>query len=447
MILCAIDPRPAVSFPAVMVSESMQGGCICENAPLLRVGLNNAELAACFAPKPLGMSAANDWTQELEYRGLPQIKSIYKLYGAADKAMAWHRPFEHNYNQVSRELMYNWMNKHLGLGLAEPVTEKPFVPVPPKELSVYDAEHPLPADSTSAATIRQTMTAASDKQLAALAKDPIEYRRVVTAALRAMVADKLPPRGEVLVGNARGPKIAGGLTIERGTIRRRGGVSQVPYVSLVPADWNGTAIVWAAGEGKAGVFDAGDKPTAAVQKLLDGKNAVIAPDLFLTGELLGPAGVQQPGNAKYSGFTYAGYRYGYNPPILASRASDVLGAIALAREWEGVKAVHLIAFGKAGPAAFLARALAGDAVDRAAIDLDHLDFSQINNADDEMMLPGARKYGGVWGLVPLCSTGHTALWNVTETKAPWETTSPPVEIRDGHGQAADMFAWLISSGQ
>ncbi|MDB5303457.1 MAG: hypothetical protein JWM97_1006 [Phycisphaerales bacterium] len=447
MILCAIDPRPAVSFPAVMVSESMQGGCICENAPLLRVGMNNAELAACFAPKPLGMSAANDWTQELEYRGLPQIKSIYKLYGAADKAMAWHRPFEHNYNQVSRELMYNWMNKHLALGLEEPVTEKPFVPVPPKELSVYDAGHPLPADSTSAATIRQSMTVASDKQLAALAKDPAEYRRVVLTALHAMVGDKLPARGDVVVGDARGPKIAGGITIEKGTIRRRGARSQVPYVSLVPADWNGTVAVWVHPEGKASVFDAGDKPAPAVQKLLDGKTAVIAPDLFLTGELLGPAGVQQPGNSKYAGYVYAGYRYGYNPSILASRASDVLSAIALAREWEGVKAVHLVGFGKAGPAALLARALAGESVDRAALDLNHLDFAQINNADDEMMLPGARKYGGVWGFLPLCATGRTAIWNATEAKAPWETTSPAVEIRNGNGDAAGMLAWLVSGGQ
>src|SRR5207248_4978569 len=41
MILAGIDPRVSLSFPAVMVSMNMQGGCICENASLLRVGLNN----------------------------------------------------------------------------------------------------------------------------------------------------------------------------------------------------------------------------------------------------------------------------------------------------------------------------------------------------------------------------------------------------------------------
>ena len=65
-ILGAVDGRPAVAFPAVMVGMNMQGGCVCENAPLLRVGTDNVELAALFAPKPLGMTAANDWTIDLE---------------------------------------------------------------------------------------------------------------------------------------------------------------------------------------------------------------------------------------------------------------------------------------------------------------------------------------------------------------------------------------------
>ena len=50
LILAGIDDRVAVSFPAVMTSESMQGGCICENASLLRVDTNNAEIASLFAP-------------------------------------------------------------------------------------------------------------------------------------------------------------------------------------------------------------------------------------------------------------------------------------------------------------------------------------------------------------------------------------------------------------
>ena len=36
LLLAAIDERVATAVPAVMVSGNMQGGCICENATLMR---------------------------------------------------------------------------------------------------------------------------------------------------------------------------------------------------------------------------------------------------------------------------------------------------------------------------------------------------------------------------------------------------------------------------
>ena len=82
-ILSAIDPRPAVAFPAVMVSTAMQGGCTCENCCLLRVGTGNVEIAALVAPRPLGMTAADDWTKEIATKGLPELKQHYRLFGEA----------------------------------------------------------------------------------------------------------------------------------------------------------------------------------------------------------------------------------------------------------------------------------------------------------------------------------------------------------------------------
>src|SRR5581483_6302796 len=97
-ILCAIDDRPAAAFPAVMVSTAMQGGCVCENCSHLRVGTGNIEIAGLFAPKPLAMSAAKDWTEELMTKGYPELKRLYALLGAEDKvaARAW-LEFGHNY--------------------------------------------------------------------------------------------------------------------------------------------------------------------------------------------------------------------------------------------------------------------------------------------------------------------------------------------------------------
>jgi DNA-binding LytR/AlgR family response regulator len=83
-MLCAIDDRPAAAFPAVMVGTAMQGGCICENCSYLRVGTGNVEIAGLFAPKPLGMSGAKDWTIDIEKKDgsrsllVPNIKAADK---------------------------------------------------------------------------------------------------------------------------------------------------------------------------------------------------------------------------------------------------------------------------------------------------------------------------------------------------------------------------------
>src|ERR1700685_523655 len=86
-LLCAVDPRLSVAFPAVMVSTNMQGDCECEGTDLLRIGINNVAIAALFAPKPLAMSGAHDWTIDIETKGLPELKQIYSLYGQGDNVL------------------------------------------------------------------------------------------------------------------------------------------------------------------------------------------------------------------------------------------------------------------------------------------------------------------------------------------------------------------------
>ena len=51
-MLAALDERIRVAFPAVMVGTEMQGGCVCENAPHLRVGTSNIGICALVAPRP-----------------------------------------------------------------------------------------------------------------------------------------------------------------------------------------------------------------------------------------------------------------------------------------------------------------------------------------------------------------------------------------------------------
>ena len=113
-ILCGVDERPTVSAPIVMVSYSMQGGCLCENAPLLRVGATNVDIARLFAPKPMFIgSCTKDWTKNTPTRELPALREIYRRYGAANRLRGHHVNAEHNYNRDMREHVYGFFHKYL----------------------------------------------------------------------------------------------------------------------------------------------------------------------------------------------------------------------------------------------------------------------------------------------------------------------------------------------
>jgi len=425
----------------------MQGGCVCENCSYLRQDTGNIELAALFAPKPLAMTGANDWTKEIETKGLPELKALYKLYGAEDRVMARCFPqFEHNYNQVSREVMYNWFNRYLHLGQPEPVVEKPFVPVPPKELSVYDAEHPLPQDAVGARGLRKHMTEASDKQIAGLlphdARGLQEFRRVVGTALRVMIHDRLPGSDEVEVKRL-GHEDRDQVRVDKLMLGRKGKGEQVPAVLLTPGGHGGRLVVWIDPAGKASLWQDG-KLSAAARQVLGQKAAILAPDVFFTGELRGP-------HAPAVDHRYAGFTFGYNRPLLANRVHDVLTAVAFARGRKEVTAVDLVGFGKAGPWVCLARALCGDAVARTAADLDRFRFDNVRAVDDEMMLPGALKYGGLPALAALAAPAELFLYNDRGTgagawlRAAYEAAGAADHLRRSPEKLSDqkVLAWLL----
>lgn len=400
MILCAIDPRPTVAFPAVMVSANMQGGCICENSSHLRVGTNNIEFAAIFAPKPQGLTGAVDWTRDIETRGQPELKAIYGLYGAQDKVKAWYRSFDHNYNQGSRELMYNWFNQHLSLGHKGTVTEKPFVPAKPAELSVWTADYPKPSDAPDAVALRKKMTETSDAQMRKLASEPAEFRRVVGSALRVMVGP-LPSHHEVAIAGDSGWLEKNGVRVQLGYLGRVGARERVPFLAMVPKDWTGRVLIWAHPEGMKGLF-----PEA--KSVLDKGTALVSADLFMTGEHARDGGALVK-DAKHAGQTYGGFFYGYNHGVLQNRVRDLLSLIAMTKGWVGTREVNLVGVGAAGPWALLARAAAGDAISKAAIDCNGFDFDQVQAVEAEMMLPGALKYGGLMSFAALCD--KTVLFN------------------------------------
>src|SRR5262249_61196188 len=115
---------------------------------------------------------------------------------------------------------------------------------------------------------------------------------------------------------------------------------------------------------------------------------IVAPDVFMTGELRAakPPKVND---------RYAGYTFGYNRPILADRVHDILTVVAYTGLRPGTTRVYLAGFGAAGPWVMLARGLCGETVERTLADVNQFGFEQLHSDEDEMMLPGAVKYGGL----------------------------------------------------
>lgn len=380
-ILGAIDDRPAVAVPAVMVGTAMQGGCICENCSYLRINTNNVEMAARFAPKPLALIGANDWTVDIETKGYPELKSIYKLYGAEENVYARCYPqYGHNYNQASREVMYNWFNTHLKLGQPTPVVEQPFKPVPPAELAVYDAEHPRPKDSADAATLRRYLTTTSDRQIEALLpkdeKTLAEYRRVIGTALQVMIDEGVPAKVEVTRAEGKVQAVRPSKESISATLRHG-------------RKADGTVLVWVHPRGPASLNVEGTDLPESVTLLVPELTAKAAP---LNKD-------------------FAGYTWGYNRPLLVQQVRDILTAVAAAKALPGTKKVHLVGWGEAGPAVLLARALCGDAVARTAADVNQFCFEKVRTLDDPMMLPGALKYGGLGAFAGLIAPHELFVFN------------------------------------
>lgn len=377
-LLGAIDDRPAVAFPAVMVSARMQGGCTCENADYLRIGTGNVELAALFAPKPLGMTAADDWTETMPTDGFPQLQAHYALFGAKDKvALFPFLQFGHNYNHVSRAAMYGFLSRHLGLGFDEPVLESDFVPLRRDEATVWTSAHRAPAGGEAHERAVTTWWQADTDAQLATPRDPPgldRWRAVVGGAMKTIAAmgswaaapplrdSRTPlPRGVVVVATSdAAASTSGGHVDALTTTLQRAGL-EVDVVHVARTDLPST------------------------NRLVANRNA-------------------------------AAYTFGYNAPLVVDRAGLLWAKLRYARRIGDAIPVTLVALdGQSTAWAALAAASAPDLVDRAAFVTDGFRFASVTSLEDAAFLPGSVKYGDLPAMVGMLAP--KPVWVAGETAA------------------------------
>ncbi len=453
MVLAAIDDRIKLSFPVVMVSTAMQGGCTCENASLLRVNTGNVEFAALFAPKPQGMNSADDWTKEMATKGFPELQQLYGAYGKKDDVILKRgEHFPHNYNAVTRSAFYTFLNKHFNLGFTAPVIEQDFDPLPPEQLTVWDDQHPAPkaADPDFERELLAWFTKDADRQLRAAAATPEGLQNVFRPAVEVLIGRTFANVGEV-EWEPESEQDHGDYLQQDGTLLNKTHGEEVNVVWLCPKQWNGRVVIWLDDSGKAAVCSDNGRVKSAVKKLVQGGVAVLGADLFLQGgEPVKQARVVA--NPR----EFAGYTFGYNHALFAQRTHDVLTMVSLLRHGASgpcpnPKTVAIAGWQSTGPVVGAAGAITGEGIDRVAIDTRQFRFGELLDYRDPMFLPGGAKYLDLPGLIAL--NAPRPLWLAGEGQRPavvsaaYRASSQADGLVTFTGEAAEQEAaagkWLL----
>lgn len=408
MLLSAVDERVALSMPMVMVSTSMQGGCTCENASLLRVNTGNIEFASLFAPKPQIMNCANDWTREMADKGFPDIQALYRLTGAKDKVkLIRGEHFKHNYNYVTRAQMYMWVNTHFKLGHPTPILEQDFQFRSEEELTVWDNEHPKPpaGDAFEKKLVRY-LAIDNAKVLKPAEQSLKKFREVYGGGWDVLIGRSFNEAGEV-EWDLKDKDTRAEYVYMAGSLRNTTHGEELPVVWLYPTHWANRTTLWLSEEGKSGLFADNGAPLPAVKQLLDAGHAVVSVDLFFQGEFLkdGKA-IQETRTVKMKKEReFAGYTLGYNPSLFAHRVHDVMTVVTFIDNYTTQnhhnEALNVIALDGTGPIAVAARATAGQAISKLAVNTDGFRFSKLLNYRDPAFVPGGAKYGDLPALIAL----------------------------------------------
>jgi dienelactone hydrolase len=402
MLLAAVDPRLALAFPAVMVSTAMQGGCTCENACLLRVGTGNVEFAALFAPKPQGMTTANDWTREMATKGFPELKQLYALLGAPANVMLKRgEHFPHNYNAVSRGAFYGWVNRHFKLGQKEPVLEQDYKPLTREQLTVWDEQHPMPKTSGVEFERQLTRWLSEDttRLLEAARADNAQWRQTVGGGLDIVFDGGIREIGE-LEWEMKEKVDQNTWHLMSGLLRNKSRGHEVPAVFCHPKQWNGRTVIWLTAAGKGGLFGADNALLPEVQRMLDGGTTIVGLDLLYQGEFLTDGEPLKRAPKVKNPREAAAYTFGYNPSVFVQRVHDVLGAVKFVKNHERQsKEVVVVAGAGVGAIAVAARALSDGLIDRTAVDTEGFRFAAVPDIYDLNFLPGGAKYGDVPGML------------------------------------------------
>jgi len=353
-LLTAVDQRVKACAPVNMISHFMQGGCICENAPNLRIDSDNMEIGALAAPRPMQMvSAAGDWTRDSERIEYPAIAAIYELLGARDRLSHDQFIYDHNYNRPSREAVYRffarWLPKGSDKNVPARVEERGEFRIDPGHLMVFERRLP-PENALSAQEVTDHRLKLCREQLAKARPERLEqleeYRKQFGPVYRtALMAEAPSPenfRWWRVEAAAQPGRVSGNW--QRLILGRFPAGDRAPATLVQPAGKSRLATLLVHPDGAPGALGSSESPTPLLRELTKRGSLVLAVDAFQTGEARDAARKMA-----------AGFFPTYNRTDDMQRVQDVLTALTyLETVWRPEK-IAVVGQGLAGLWCLLAR--------------------------------------------------------------------------------------------
>ncbi|MCG8584749.1 MAG: hypothetical protein MI757_08580, partial [Pirellulales bacterium] len=352
---------------------------------------------------------------EMKTKGFPELAAHYTMLDARNHvALTGALKFKHNYNYINRAAMYKWFNKHLQLGHKEPIVEQDYERLTREEMTVWNDEHPKPQGGL---VFEKKLTGwlakdANMKLTELIPKDKAslkEFKRVVGSGIAAVIGRGLPDPKHIEYDQAYKNdhdtflEMAGLLTHKLPDGKRE----QLPILFLYPKDWNKQVVIWISDDGKDGV----DYEDDLIAELLDEGTCVIGVDLLYQGEFLGPDEVVSKTRRVKNPREAAAYTFGYNHSLFARRVHDILTVVGYVKE-HGLMPEEIVVVGldgSSGPLVAAARAQAGEAIDRAAINTDGFRFGEVDDLHSVNFLPGGAKYFDLPGMLAVAAPAKTWL--------------------------------------
>lgn len=392
-ILTAVDERIKVSAPVNMISVSMQGGCVCENAPNLRLDVSNLEIGALMAPRPLLLvSCTGDWTKTTPTVEFPAIRSIYEFFDAEDKVHEIQVDADHNYNKESREAVYDWFAKWL-LGAVDTSTfkELPYKVESDEDLLVF-SDRDIPAHALKQEEVLTAWIKRSEEVLEKYKPgNTIEhekFRKEMEKSLQHSLGLHIPNSSEITLTEPEGAfptSYQTEFSARHLVIGRKGIGDAIPSVLFrtEPLVGHDPVVVIVHPEGKEKLINSeSGEPLPIIRDLLSSDRKVLTIDVFGTGE-----------HGQYERSEETGYFTTYNRTTAALSVQDILTTLLYFSTRGDVSDVSLVGIGEAGLWGLLAAGFTN--IKNVVVDASQFENNNDNAYLESLPIPSLRRVGDI----------------------------------------------------